>query len=108
MSTTSRTSIFHLLHRAAQRADALLEAELKGGLTARQAAVLAIIADNPGVNQTRIVDATGIDRSTTADLMKRLSDRGYVKRTRDRVDARAYRVQLTPKGQQELASRGTG
>jgi DNA-binding PadR family transcriptional regulator len=36
--------------------------------------------------------------------MKRLSDRGLVKRVRDRVDARAYRVQLTSKGQQELAA----
>mgnify|MGYP001765054644 CR=1 FL=1 len=102
MATTSRTSVIHLLHRASQRADALLEAELPQGLTARQAEVLAIIAAHPGTNQSRIVDATGIDRSTMADMVKRLADRGLIKRVRDRRDTRAYRVHLSPEGQKAL------
>jgi DNA-binding MarR family transcriptional regulator len=102
MSTSSRTSVIHLLHRAAQRADALLEAELTNGLTARQTTVLSVIADYPGTNQTKIVEATGNDRSTLADITRRLHDRGLIKRARDRRDARAYRVHLTPQGQQAL------
>jgi DNA-binding MarR family transcriptional regulator len=64
----------HLLHRASQAVEEIFQAA--GGdsdLTPRQLAVLATVAGNEGLSQTDIVNLTGIDRSTLADIVKRLS-----------------------------------
>ena len=42
------------------------------GLTPRQFAVLMTIAEEEGLTQTDLVDRTGIDRSTLADIVARL------------------------------------
>jgi DNA-binding MarR family transcriptional regulator len=46
------------------------------GLTPRQIVVLITVEQNEGISQTGIVDRTGIDRSTLADVVKRLKSRG--------------------------------
>jgi DNA-binding MarR family transcriptional regulator len=56
-----------------------------------------------GFRQTDIMVATGIDRSSTADLVKRLVGHGWLRRRRTRRDARAYAVRLTPEGRRVLA-----
>jgi len=48
------------------------------------------------------VDATGIDRSTLADVVRRLSKKGLLQRRRTREDARAYAVKLTDEGRRVL------
>lgn len=89
----------HLLRRCHQLADDLYAAEAgKGGLTARQHAVLAAINTNHGASQAELVTATGIDRSTLAEMLSRLIARDYVTRKRLTEDARANAVRLTPKG----------
>jgi MarR family transcriptional regulator, temperature-dependent positive regulator of motility len=47
--------------------------------------------------------ATGIDRSSIADLAKRLVAHGWLRRRRTKRDARAYSVRLTPEGRRMLA-----
>ena len=47
-----------------------------GDLTPRQFAVLITVAGDEGVSQTGIVDATGIDRSTVAEMVQRLAKKG--------------------------------
>jgi len=79
-------------------------AEVTGDLTPRQLAVLMTVAQNEGVSQTGIVDATGIDRSTLADVVRRLAKRGLLQRRRTREDARAYAVKLTDEGRRILRS----
>lgn len=64
-------------------------------LTPRQLAVLISVAGHPGLNQTQLVKLTGTDRSTLADLVKRLQRKGLLQRRRTREDARAYSVKLT-------------
>jgi DNA-binding MarR family transcriptional regulator len=92
------SSASHLLHRAEQLA-ADRFAELAGeAVTLRQFAVLAAIAENPGLSQSDLVRATGIDRSTLADMMNRLVKRGLVSRSASKTDARAYAVRLTAAG----------
>jgi DNA-binding MarR family transcriptional regulator len=96
-------SALHLLHRAGQIADELFAAEMAGSdLTPRQFAVLAALARHETASQTDIVRETGIDRSTLADIVKRLVARGSLVRRRARHDARAYAVRLTPAGQTAL------
>lgn len=94
------TSVMHLLHRAGQVADEYFAEEMKNSdLTPRQYAVLAILSERETASQTDIVNATGIDRSTLADIVKRLVQRGLLARRRSRLDARAYVVRLTPQGE---------
>jgi len=94
------TSLTHLLHRACQVADSVFNDEAgKMGLTTRQFAVLVAVAGNRDVSQTGLVQATGIDRSTVAEIVKRLLRRGLIKRKRTRLDARAYAVRLTEEGE---------
>jgi DNA-binding MarR family transcriptional regulator len=96
-------SVLHLLHRAGQVADELFAAEMAGSdLTPRQYAVLTALAKHETASQTDIVKETGIDRSTLADIVKRLVERGALVRRRAKHDARAYAVRLTPAGQAVL------
>jgi len=93
-------SLTHLLHRACQVADSVFNEEAgKTGLTTRQFAVLIAVANNRDISQTGLVQVTGIDRSTVAEIVKRLLRRGLIKRKRTRLDARAYAVRLTDEGE---------
>jgi DNA-binding MarR family transcriptional regulator len=93
------TSAIHLLHRAGQCADELFALNVGGSeLTPRQFAVLRAIADSDEPSQTTLVEKTGIDRSTMADIVRRLHSKGLLQRRRTRRDARMYAVRLTDKG----------
>jgi DNA-binding MarR family transcriptional regulator len=91
-------SALHLLHRAGQRADGLFSGRVGNSLTPRQFAVLQAVAEADGLSQTGIMAATGIDRSSTADLVRRLVSHGWLQRRRTRRDARVYAVRLTSEG----------
>jgi DNA-binding MarR family transcriptional regulator len=73
-----------------------------GDLTPRQLAVLVTVAQNEGLSQTGLVDCTGIDRSTMADLVRRMQRKGLLQRRRTKWDARAYAVKLTGEGRRVL------
>src|SRR5262245_47397948 len=86
-------SALHLLHRAGQCADEMFAVSVgEVGLTPRQFAVMAAIANTEEPSQTTLVEYTGIDRSTMADIVRRLTSRGLVQRRRTRRDARRYAV----------------
>jgi len=109
MSTSEKLvqSPIHLLHRAGQCADEVFETELaRAQITPRQYAVLNAVAANEGTSQTNLVEATGIDRSTLADIVRRLARKGLVQRKRTREDARAYAVRLTEQGRHLLTEAG--
>ena len=92
-------SPIHLLHRAGQCAGDIFHGEMgDGDLTPRQYAVLVTVAQNEGVSQTRLVEKTGIDRSTLADIVRRMLKKGLLQRRRTKEDARAYAVKLTDEG----------
>jgi MarR family transcriptional regulator, temperature-dependent positive regulator of motility len=89
-------SPIHLLHRAGQCAGDIFHTEMKDGdLTPRQLAVLVTVAHNEGLSQTGLVERTGIDRSTLADIVRRMQRKGLLQRRRTKEDARAYAVKLT-------------
>lgn len=92
-------SVSHLIHRAEQcSTDLFGNMSANTQLTPRQFAILDTIKDNPGISQTGLVTLTGIDRSTLADIVRRLLERDLVQRERTEKDARAYSVKLTRKG----------
>jgi MarR family transcriptional regulator, temperature-dependent positive regulator of motility len=94
----------HLIHRALQLALDIYSREVgSDGLTQRQFAVLEAVSLRSGLTQTDLVKATGIDRSTLADLVARMAQRGLLSRERSTLDARAMAVRLTPEGEAALA-----
>src|SRR6478672_9058225 len=98
-------SPIHLLHRASQCASDAFQGEVgEGDLTPRQYAVLVAVSQNEGLSQTQLVDLTGIDRSTLADIVRRMLKKGLLQRRRTRDDARAYSVKLTDEGTKVLKS----
>lgn len=96
--------LLHLLHRAGQIADELFLDQRQGRvqLTPRQYQVLKTVGELNGPSQADLVKATGIDRSTVADLIRRLIKLGFVVRRRRSSDVRCYVVKLTPIGEAEL------
>jgi DNA-binding MarR family transcriptional regulator len=97
----------HLLHRALQLAlDIYAEETGADALTQRQYAVLAAVAAHEGLTQTDLVHATGIDRSTLADLVARMIGKSLIARERSTADARANTVRLTDLGRSALADTG--
>jgi DNA-binding MarR family transcriptional regulator len=102
-SASPMLSLLHLLHRAGQRADAVFASHAGMELTPRQYIILQAVAEADGLSQTDIMAATGIDRSSIADLVKRLVAHGWLRRRRTKKDARAYAVRLTPEGRRVLA-----
>lgn len=100
-------SVGHLLHRAAQRAlDFYAEEAGAGAITQRQHAVLAAVAAREGAAQADLVAATGVDRSTLADMVARMLDKGLLARERSNLDARANAVRLTEAGRLALEEIG--
>lgn len=92
-------SPIHLLHRAGQCAGDIFQSKMgDSDLTPRQYAVLITVANNEGLSQTHLVEKTGIDRSTLADIVRRMLKKGLLQRRRTREDARAYAVKLTEEG----------
>ncbi len=96
-------SPLHMLHRAGQCAGDVFHSEMQSGdLTPRQYAVLITVANNEGLSQTGLVERTGIDRSTLADIVRRMLKKGLLQRRRTKEDARAYAVKLTEEGRRVL------
>lgn len=92
-------SPIHLLHRAGQCAGDIFAAEIGDtDLTPRQFAVLHTVSLNEGLSQTDLVEQTGVDRSTLADIVRRMLKKGLLQRRRTKEDARAYAVKLTEEG----------
>jgi DNA-binding MarR family transcriptional regulator len=93
----------HLMHRVLQLAlDIYSEETGPDGLTQRQFAVLEAVSRKSGLTQTDLVRATGIDRSTLADLVARMTTKGLLEREKSTLDARAKAVRLSETGQVRL------
>ena len=88
-------SPIHLLQCAS---DAFQGEVGEGDLTPRQYAVLVAVSQNEGLSQTQLVEKTGVDRSTLADIVRRMLKKGLLQRRRTKDDARAYAVKLTEEG----------
>ena len=98
-------SLLALLHRANQIAtESFASTQEDSDITARQVQVLAAIEVNEGSSQTKIVEITGVDRSTLADIARRLLKNRLIERRRSKDDARAYVLKLSEAGRQALAN----
>lgn len=95
----------HLIRRCQQYFGDLyaLEAGARE-LTPQQFTVLAALEHNEGVSQTALVEITGIDRSTLAEMARRMVEKGLLSRERTEQDQRANAVAISPGGRKALRS----
>lgn len=75
-------------------------------LTPGQFSLLVLLAANPGISQSGLSRAFGLDKSTVSPSIDRLEKRGLVERTRTPNDRRFYALRLTRAGS-ELLERAT-
>jgi|TARA_B100000315_G_scaffold256954_1_gene304307 DNA-binding MarR family transcriptional regulator len=68
-------------------------------VTPGQFGVLALIQANPGLNQSELGDAMGIDRSTVVAVIDRLETRGIVERQPSPHDRRSNALRLSAAGE---------
>jgi DNA-binding MarR family transcriptional regulator len=93
------------LQRVLQDIEARCTESIKDSpLTLRQLLVLKVVESADGQSQVDLTSATGIDRSTIADIVRRLVDRALLRRRRTKHDARTYAVSLTEDGRRALTA----
>ncbi|HKF71735.1 MAG TPA: MarR family transcriptional regulator [Stellaceae bacterium] len=71
-------------------------------LTPGQFGVLVVIEANPGLSQTQLGNALGIDRSTVVAVIDRLESRGLVARQPAPTDRRSHALHLSDSGKTTL------
>lgn len=98
----------HLLRRCVQHANDLFSRESAANdLTKQQFTVLAAVEQNEGISQTDLVALTGIDRSTLAEMIRRMIDKGLLDRERTESDQRANAVRIAAGGKKALRTART-
>ena len=76
-------------------------------LTGPQFAVLTAVHSYPGVDQGSLASSVALDRSTMADIVRRLEDRGLIVRASDAKDGRRKLLHLTDLGTEKLTEVNT-
>lgn len=98
----------HLLKRCTQYFGDLYAHEAGSSeLTKQQFTLLAALEHNDGVSQTALVEITGIDRSTLAEMVRRMLDKGLLSRERTEEDQRANAVAISQSGRKALRAART-
>jgi len=90
--------IGHLLRTCQQLHVAIWSEVFPAGLTSPQFAVLHALAHEGELNQTTLRSRARLDRSTAADVIRRLAARRLISHVKDPDDARRRVVRLTHAG----------
>jgi DNA-binding MarR family transcriptional regulator len=69
-----------------------------GALTGPQFAVLTALGINGPLDQVTLGEKVSLDRSTMADVARRLEKKGWLTRSRDAADGRRRVLELSPAG----------
>lgn len=88
--------IVHLGRMLKSRVDEKLEKHKLGNLQFR---IVILANKNRGLCQDRLSKMMRIDKTTTAKAIKKLIDLGYIKKERDELDKRFYRIFPTEKAE---------
>ena len=93
----------HLMRRCQQFYSELYARESGArDLTKQQFTVLCALEHRDGSSQTALVDLTGIDRSTLAEMVRRMLEKGLLSRERTEEDQRANAVAISASGRKAL------
>ena len=95
----------HLARRFQQIAVAVFLAEVDAAgydLTPVQYVALAVVADNPGVDQVTLAGLIAYDRTTITGVVDRLVAKGLITRQESSRDRRARELTITAEGRKTL------
>jgi len=88
----------HLLRRAVQVMNSLWDEEVSRTITSPQFAALNALYAEPNLDQRTLGQRISLDRSTMAEVVSRLCDRGLIRTERDQRDGRRKTIDLTTRG----------
>jgi DNA-binding MarR family transcriptional regulator len=86
----------HLIRRAQRMHTAIWLEELGRDITGPQYATMHVASSQPGISQKRLGDLAGLDKSTAADIVRRLVQRGWLMQERDPDDGRGRLLRVSP------------
>jgi len=95
--------IGNLIRRAQQTHVACWARDVSDSISSVQYAALEVLAVHPGSSQRELGDALDLDRSTIADLVRRMERSGLLERLRDDTDRRRNVLALSPAGEAAYA-----
>jgi|SRR5437660_10545665 len=88
----------HLVRRAMQVLNALWDEEVSDTITSQQFAALNALYREPNLDQRTLGRRISLDRSTVAEIVARLCERGLTSSERDARDGRRKTITLSAKG----------
>ncbi|WHM35612.1 MarR family transcriptional regulator [Streptomyces sp. BPTC-684] len=88
----------HLARRLQQVHYLLWNTMVSEQTTSPQFAVLNTLVASPGLDQRTVGERVGLDRSTIAEVISRLTRRGLLRKTRDPRDGRRSQLAVTDEG----------
>lgn len=91
----------HLIRRLNQHSTAVFQQRLKAAghdITAVQFSALTRLAKQPGIDQATLASQIEYDRATIGGVVKRLEQKGLIKRQPNAKDRRAFTLCLTSAG----------
>ncbi|MEU2586011.1 MarR family transcriptional regulator [Streptomyces avermitilis] len=88
----------HLARRLQQAHYLLWNTMVSEEITSPQFAVLNALVAEPGLDQRTVGERVGLDRSTIAEVISRLSRRALLDKVRDPHDGRRFLLRLTEEG----------
>ncbi|WP_306316575.1 MULTISPECIES: MarR family winged helix-turn-helix transcriptional regulator [unclassified Streptomyces] len=88
----------HLARRLQQAHYLLWNTVVSEEITSPQFAVLNALVAEPGLDQRTVGERVGLDRSTIAEVITRLTRRELIDKVRDPQDGRRWLLHLTPAG----------
>ncbi|MDQ2093344.1 MarR family winged helix-turn-helix transcriptional regulator [Rhodalgimonas zhirmunskyi] len=97
----------HLIRRLQQQSTSVFQERMKAegfDLTSVQFAVLNTLGKGEGLDQASVAKRIAYDRATIGGVIKRLEQKGLVTRTPDDEDRRAFKLNLTEQGKDQLAA----
>jgi DNA-binding MarR family transcriptional regulator len=102
--SASDQHLLHLIHVVAHqlKTQADRSSIAAAGVSAGQAAVMYVIAKEPGATQKRVAEALYLRESGVTALVGRLIDAGHLRRQQSSDDGRAWTLHLTPRGLKAL------
>ncbi len=87
------------LRRAQQIVFADFAASFAGdNITPGQVGLLVLIKENPGISQSALARAAGIERATLGEAVERFVQRNLVSRKRSATDRRSFALELSASG----------
>ena len=98
-----RSQVIGVLVRRLQHAHDLAWAtHVDATLSGLEYTVLGTVRDHPGIEQGTLAGRVSLQRSTMADVGRRLEQRGLISRRINPQDARSKLIELTPAGSRTL------